>query len=100
MIFIKNKVLNGLDLYAYLSYVLKRLPTHKVPQISDTNRRITATPVATRPKLKIGMGFSARLPKKAMNFMPLLPFIYIKNLGVMNVAIEMLHIPMNLLRNL
>lgn len=38
--------------------------------------------------------------EKAMNFMPLLPFIYIKNLGVMNVAIEMLRIPMNLLRNL
>ena len=35
MIFIKNKVLNGLDPYAYLSDVLKRLPTHKVTQIEE-----------------------------------------------------------------
>ncbi|MDM1762654.1 transposase domain-containing protein [Acinetobacter sp. 251-1] len=35
MTLIQSAKLNGLDPYAYLSDVLKRLPTHKVPQIEE-----------------------------------------------------------------
>jgi len=41
MTLIQSAKLNGLDPYAYLSDVLKRLPTHKA-----------ATPLEIRPKLK------------------------------------------------
>ncbi|ENU99531.1 transposase domain-containing protein, partial [Acinetobacter variabilis] len=35
MTLIQSAKLNGLDPYAYLSDVLKRLPTHKVTQIEE-----------------------------------------------------------------
>ncbi|MDI6622702.1 transposase domain-containing protein, partial [Acinetobacter junii] len=35
MTLIQSAKLNGLDPYAYLSNVLKRLPTHKVSQIEE-----------------------------------------------------------------
>ena len=35
MTLIQSAKLNGLDPYAYLSDVLKRLPTHKVTQIAE-----------------------------------------------------------------
>ncbi len=57
MTLIQSAKLNGLDPYAYLSDVLKRLPTHKVTQIEEL------LPHRWKPNsnYKIAMGFSGRL---------------------------------------
>ena len=54
---IQSAKLNGLDPYAYLNDVLKRLPTHKVTQI------VTATPLGTWTELKNSDGVQRMLTK-------------------------------------
>jgi len=65
MTLIQSAKLNGLDPYAYLSDVLKRLPTHKVPH---PNRRITATSLEIQLKLKNRHGVQRTLTLKLIWF--------------------------------
>ncbi|MEZ6841047.1 transposase domain-containing protein [Acinetobacter baumannii] len=57
MTLIQSAKLNGLDPYAYLSDVLKRLPTHKVPSIEE----LLPHRWKPEPPLKLGDGVQRML---------------------------------------